>query len=123
MGSSSSSSSKPAIDVEDVPDFYYKNKPYPKDLPAWFTSIRLVSAELPHLRPVQNSKTNNSELRFMNELSQEKINGELARQIALDCTRRCTYSYKGEVDEFGMIPENAKKQAEPMTSSSGNEGE
>ena len=69
MGSSSSSSSssgKPAAAVADVPDFYYKDKPYPKDLPAWFTSIRLVSAELPHLRPVDNPKTNKSELRFSN---------------------------------------------------------
>ena len=136
MGSSSSSSgssgggSRPAEEgiggglgsTADVPDFYYKGKPYPNELPAWFKSIRLVDAELLHLRPVPNPKTNKSELRFSNnELSQAKLNGELARQITLDCTKRCTYSYKGEVDEFGMVPENAKHIAEPL--SSGSEGE
>ena len=30
------------------------------------------------------------------------MNGELVRKIALDCSRRCTYSFKGEVDDFGM---------------------
>ena len=30
------------------------------------------------------------------------MNGELARKIALDCSKRCTYTYKGPIDEFGM---------------------
>ena len=50
------------------------------------------------------------------------MNGELARKIALDCSKRCTYTYKGPVDEFGMpivdkiVPADSPSQIADQTS-------
>ena len=83
-------------------DFFYKGKPYPNDLPAWFTTIRLSEQDLTHLKTHKNQRINKQELRFSHEISNDKINGELARKIAMDCSKRCTFSYKGPIDEQGM---------------------
>ena len=53
-------------------------------------------------------KSGSNDLRFSHELSTTKKNHELARKIALDCSKRCTFSYKGELDEFGMVPWDSK---------------
>ena len=89
-----------------VPDFFYKGKPYPHELPLWFKSISLVSEELPHLKTIK-TRTGQEEMRFSHELSENKKNGELARKITLDCSKRCTFSYKGDLDEFGMLVEKS----------------
>ena len=60
----------------DKADFYYKGKPMPKDLPSWFTSIRLSTPELPHLKTYKSPRSNELSVRFSNELSEAKINGE-----------------------------------------------
>ena len=62
MGSSASKT--PAVpEAEPVPDFFYKGKPYPDELPSWFTSVRLTPAELPHLKTRMNQK-GKEDLRF-----------------------------------------------------------
>ena len=30
------------------------------------------------------------------------MDAELARRVALDCSKRCAYSYKGPIDDLGM---------------------
>ena len=104
MGNKSSSTSQESSVAQEapVPDFYYKGKPEVKDLPAWFKSIKLVPEELPHLKTVTD-RQGQKEHRFSHELSTVKKNNELARKIALDCSKRCIYSYTGEVDEFGVV--------------------
>ena len=39
-----------------IPDFEYKKKPYPKDLPTWFKTIRLEPAKLVHLKPIPDQR-------------------------------------------------------------------
>ena len=86
------SSSKDTAKEAKVPDFVYKNKPFPDEMPAWFTSIKLRPAELAHLKQVTNQKSQKQELRYSYEQPQSKLDAESARKITLDCSKRCTYS-------------------------------
>ena len=98
-------------------NFYYKGKPNFNELPPWFNTIQLTPQELPHLKKHEINRNSQPQILFSHELSSQKLNGELARKIALDCSKRCTFSYKGPVDEFGMPTDNGSQSIDHHYSS------
>ena len=102
-----SSTPNAADEQKFVPDFEYKGKPYPQDLPNWFKTISLENDELAHLKTKTNPRTQQDEIRFMHDIPQRKMNAELARKVALDCGKRCTFSYT--MDDFHPSQEQLVK--------------
>ncbi len=97
---SSLDKSQTTFTEEKVPDFYYLKKP--NELPDWFKSIKLRSENLQHLEKVKDPRSGKGEIKFSHKLNVDKTNAELARKISLDCGKRCTYSYRGELDDLGF---------------------
>ncbi len=64
-----------------------------------------------HLDKVADPRSGKGEIKFSHKLNTDKTNAELARKIALDCGKRCTYSYRGELDDMGF-PINTDKFGE-----------
>ena len=102
MGGSSSKSAAQKEADPPVPDFVYKNKPFPGELPEWFTSIRVKGDPVPHLRKTVNERTQKGEIRYQVDLPQSKTDAEVARRAALDCSKRCLHSkidYEARAEE------------------------